>query len=122
MIVFCFLFLDMFEKGVFKIVMVGLFIFFCYLIVIVYLFVFVKLVDFLDISGYFFVCFVVIMMIVCLFIGKLFDKVGLGIVIYLLILIFLVGFCMLFFIYSGFMFLFLGVVIGFGYGLIVFCM
>ncbi|PNB53654.1 MFS transporter, partial [Pseudomonas sp. GW456-E7] len=99
--VFRFAFSDMFEKGALKIATVGLFISFCYSTVTSYLSVFAKSVDLSDISGYFFVCFAVTMMIARPFTGKLFDKVGPSIVIYPSILIFSVGLCMLSFTHSG---------------------
>ncbi|MDL2029593.1 MULTISPECIES: MFS transporter [Bacillus] len=120
--VFRFAFSDMFEKGALKIATVGLFISFCYSTVTSYLSVFAKSVDLSDISGYFFVCFAVTMMIARPFTGKLFDKVGPGIVIYPSILIFSVGLCMLSFTHSGLMLLLSGAVIGLGYGSIVPCM
>ncbi len=106
--VFRFAFSDMFEKGALKIATVGLFISFCYSTVTSYLSVFAKSVDLSDISGYFFVCFAVTMMIARPFTGKLFDKVGPGIVIYPSILIFSVGLCMLSFTHSGLMLLLSG--------------
>ncbi|ATO27334.1 MFS transporter [Bacillus atrophaeus] len=121
-IVFRFSFSDMFEKGALKIAIVGLFISFCYSSVTSFLSVYAKSIDLLNISGYFFVCFAVTMMLARPFTGKLFDRVGPGIVIYPSILIFSVGLCLLSFTNSGWMLLLSGAVIGLGYGSIVPCM
>ncbi|ADP34147.1 MFS transporter [Bacillus atrophaeus] len=120
--VFRFSFSDMFEKGALKIAIVGLFISFCYSSVTSFLSVYAKSIDLLNISGYFFVCFAVTMMLARPFTGKLFDRVGPGIVIYPSILIFSVGLCLLSFTNSGWMLLLSGAVIGLGYGSIVPCM
>ncbi|UTL72322.1 MFS transporter [Bacillus halotolerans] len=120
--VFRFSLSDMFEKGALKIAIVGLFISFCYSTVTAFLSVFAKSIDLLNVSGYFFVCFAVTMMVARPFTGKLFDKVGPGIVIYPSILIFSVGLCMLAFTHSSWMLLLSGAVIGLGYGSIVPCM
>ncbi|MCY8521170.1 MFS transporter [Bacillus atrophaeus] len=120
--VFRFSFSDMFEKGALKIALVGLFISFCYSSVTSFLSVYAKSIDLLNISGYFFVCFAVTMMLARPFTGKLFDRVGPGIVIYPSILIFSVGLCLLSFTNSGWMLLLSGAVIGLGYGSIVPCM
>ncbi|MCY8913664.1 MFS transporter [Bacillus atrophaeus] len=120
--VFRFSFSDMFEKGALKIAIVGLFISFCYSSVTSFLSVYAKSIDLLNISGYFFVCFAVTMMLARPFTGKLFDRVGPGIVIYPSILIFSVGLCLLSFTNNGWMLLLSGAVIGLGYGSIVPCM
>ncbi|MEC2309994.1 MFS transporter [Bacillus atrophaeus] len=120
--VFRFSFSDMFEKGALKIAIVGLFISFCYSSVTSFLSVYAKSIDLLNISGYFFVCFAVTMMLARPFTGKLFDRVGPGIVIYPSILIFSIGLCLLSFTNSGWMLLLSGAVIGLGYGSIVPCM
>ncbi|WP_324636327.1 MFS transporter [Bacillus velezensis] len=120
--VFRFSFSDMFEKGALKIAIVGLSISFCYSSVTSYLSVYAKTIHLLDVSGYFFVCFAVTMMAARPFTGKLFDRVGPGIVIYPSIIVFSAGLCMLAMTNSALMLLLSGAVIGLGYGSIVPCM
>ena len=75
-------FSNMFEKGAIRIATVGLFVSFCYSSVISFISVYAKSLGLIEASSYFFMVFAVTMMITRPFTGKLYDKVGPGVVIY----------------------------------------
>ncbi|MFT0801613.1 MFS transporter [Bacillus swezeyi] len=115
-------FSNMFEKGALRIATVGLFVSFCYSSVISFISVYAKSLGLIESSSYFFLIFAVTMMITRPFTGKLFDKIGPGIVIYPSIMIFCIGLCVLAFTNSSAMLLLSGAVIGIGYGSITPCL
>ncbi|MEC1259321.1 MFS transporter [Bacillus swezeyi] len=115
-------FSNMFEKGALRIATVGLFVSFCYSSVISFISVYAKSLGLIEASSYFFLIFAVTMMITRPFTGKLYDKIGPGIVIYPSIIIFCIGLCVLAFTNSSAMLLLSGAVIGIGYGSITPCL
>ncbi|MCY9215384.1 MFS transporter [Bacillus haynesii] len=115
-------FSNMFEKGAIRIATVGLFVSFCYSSVISFISVYAKSLGLIEASSYFFMVFAVTMMITRPFTGKLYDKVGPGVVIYPSIIIFCVGLFLLAFTNSSAMLLLSGAVIGIGYGSITPCL
>ena len=115
-------FSNMFEKGAIRIATVGLFVSFCYSSVISFISVYAKSLGLIEASSYFFMVFAVTMMITRPFTGKLYDKVGPGVVIYPSIIIFCAGLFLLAFTNSSAMLLLSGAVIGIGYGSITPCL
>ncbi|EME73447.1 MFS transporter [Bacillus sonorensis] len=115
-------FSNMFEKGALRIATVGLFVSFCYSSVISFISVYAKSLGLIETSSYFFIVFAVAMMVTRPFTGKLYDKVGPGVVIYPSIIIFSIGLCLLAFTNSSGMLLLSGAVIGMGYGSITPCL
>ncbi|WP_307892716.1 MFS transporter [Bacillus swezeyi] len=115
-------FSNMFEKGAMRIATVGLFVSFCYSSVISFISVYAKSLGLIEASSYFFLIFAVTMMITRPFTGKLYDKIGPGVVIYPSIIIFCIGLCVLAFTNSSAMLLLSGAVIGIGYGSITPCL
>ncbi|NPC94417.1 MFS transporter [Bacillus sp. WMMC1349] len=115
-------FSNMFEKGAVRISVVGLFVAFCYSSVISFISVYAKSLGLIETSSYFFLVYAMTMILTRPFIGKLFDKIGPGIVIYPAIIIFSIGLCLLAMTNSGPMLLISGAVIGAGYGSITPCL
>ncbi|MBU8788965.1 MULTISPECIES: MFS transporter [Bacillus] len=115
-------FSNMFEKGAMRIAIVGLFVSFCYSSVISFISVYAKSLGLIQTSSYFFMIFAVAMMVTRPFTGKLYDRVGPGVVIYPSIILFSIGLCLLAFTNSGAMLLLSGAVIGMGYGSITPCL
>ncbi|MGG3571751.1 MFS transporter [Bacillus gobiensis] len=119
---FAFTLSNMFEKKALPIAIVGLSISFWYSSVISFISVYAHSLNLMDASGYFFLCFAATMIISRPFTGRLFDRVGPGIVIYPSILLFSIGLLMLAFTSSSVMLLLSGAVIGLGYGTLLPCM
>jgi MFS family permease len=113
---------NLFEKKAIRIAVVGLSISFWYSAVISFISVYAHSLDLMDVSGYFFLCFAAAMLLARPFTGKLFDRVGPGIVIYPSILLFSLGLLLLSFTSTGWMLLVSGAVIGLGYGSLLPCM
>lgn len=119
---FAFTLSNLFEKKALPIAIVGLSISFWYSSVISYISVYANSLELMDVSGYFFLCFAAAMIIARPFTGRLFDRVGPGIVIYPSILLFSIGLLLLAFTSSGWMLLLSGMVIGLGFGSLLPCM
>ncbi|MDM5299700.1 MFS transporter [Bacillus pumilus] len=121
-VVFRFTFSHLFEKGALKTAAVGIIISFGYSPIISFISVYANSLQLMDASSYFFIVFAAAMLASRPFTGRLFDRVGPGIVIYPSIALFAIGLCMLTITHSATMLLLSGAVIGLGYGSLVPCL
>ncbi|WP_377891641.1 MFS transporter [Alkalihalobacillus sp. R86527] len=110
---------DLFERRVFPIAMVGLFLAFSYASVISYISLYAKSLGLLDAAGFFFAVFAVAMLVSRPFTGRMFDTLGPNTVIKPAFMLYALGLLTLSFTGTSWMLLVAGGLIGLGYGSIV---